>query len=116
MSNQVNRKVLFDFDNIFITHQCHIPHLTCPVGAAFSEAGFGKEVVVDIFVWEQLAALYEGFQNAEIDFFIRPFALAEKGGVFVLFGKNIDFSPVSYTHLDVYKRQLYGCHQHEHLI
>ena len=77
---------------IFIPHQRHIPHLTCPVNAAFGKSVFGKEVVVDIFIWEQLAALYEGFQNAEIDFFIRPLAFAEKGGVFVLFGKNIDFS------------------------
>ena len=68
--------------HIFITHQRHIPHLTCPVGAAFGEAGFGKEVVVDILIGEQLAALYKGFQNAEIDFLVRPFALTEKGGVF----------------------------------
>ena len=67
--------------HIFITHQCHIPHLTCPVGAAFSEADFGKEVVVDIFIGEQFTALYEGFQNAEIYFLIRPFALPEKSAV-----------------------------------
>ena len=47
---------------------------------------------MDIFIRKQFAALYEGFQNAEVDFLIRPFALAEKGGVFVLFGENIDFS------------------------
>ena len=78
--------------NIFIPHQRHIPHLTCSVGAAFGKADFGKEVVVDILVGEQLTALYEGFQNAEIDLLIRPFALPEKGGVFILLGKNIDFS------------------------
>ena len=71
-------------NNILITHQRHIPHLFCPFYAAFGESGFGKKVVMDIFVGEQLAALYEGFQNAEIDFLIRPFALSEKGGVFIL--------------------------------
>ena len=78
--------------HILITHQLHIPHLFCPVGAAFGKAGFGKEVVMDIFIWEEFAALYEGFQNAEIDFLIRPFALPEKGGVFILLGEDIDFS------------------------
>ena len=91
MSNQVNRKVLFNFDNIFITRQINISHLTRPVGAAFCKAGFGKEVVVDILVGEQFATLYKGFQNAEIDFLIRPFALAEKGSVFILFGEDVDF-------------------------
>ena len=28
---------------------------------------------MDILVGEQFAALYEGFQNAEVDFLIRPF-------------------------------------------
>ena len=74
--------------NILIPHQRHISHLLCPVGAAFGKAGFGKEVVVNILVGEQLAALYEGLQNAEIDFLIRPFALAEKGSVFILSGLN----------------------------
>ena len=46
---------------ILISHQRNIPHLFCPVGAAFGEAGFGKEVVVDILIREQLATLYEGF-------------------------------------------------------
>ena len=78
--------------HILVTHQRHISHLFCPVGTAFGKAGFGKEVVVDILIGEQLAALYKGFQNAEVNFLIRPFALAEKGGVFVLFGENIDFS------------------------
>ena len=83
-------------NNILVDHQRHISHLIRPVGAAFGKSRFGKEIVVDILIGEQFAALYEGFQNAEIDFFIRPFALPEKGGVFI---------PVSYTHLDVYKRQ-----------
>lgn len=77
--------------NILIPHQYHIPHLLCPVNAAFCESGFGEEIVVDILIGEQFAAVYEGFQNADIDFLICPFALPEKGGVFVLFGKNIDF-------------------------
>ena len=75
--------------HILITHQRHISHLICPVNAAFGEAGLGKEVVMDILVGEQLTALYEDFQNTEIDFLIRPFALPEKGGVFILFGEDI---------------------------
>ena len=47
---------------------------------------------MDILIGKQFAALYEGLQNAEIDFLVRPFALAKKGGVFILFRKNIDFS------------------------
>lgn len=47
---------------------------------------------MDIFIGEQFTALYEGFQNAEIYFLIRPFALPEKGGAFILFGENINFS------------------------
>ena len=43
---------------------------------------------MDILIGKQFAALYEGFQNAEIDFLIRPFALAEKGSVFILSGLN----------------------------
>ena len=46
---------------------------------------------MDILVGKQLAALYEGFQNAEIEFLIRPFTLPEKGGIFVLLGGDIDF-------------------------
>lgn len=46
---------------------------------------------MNIFVKEQLAALYEGIQNAEVNFFIRPFALAEKGGVFIPLGKDTNF-------------------------
>ena len=48
---------------------------------------------MDILIRKQFAALHEGFQNAEIDFLIRPFTLPEKGGVFILFRKNIDFRP-----------------------
>ena len=59
--------------NVRILHQRHIPHLFCPVGAVPGKTCFGKEVVVDILVGEQFSALYEGFQNAEIDFLIRPF-------------------------------------------
>ena len=59
--------------NVRILHQRHIPHLFRPVGAAPGKTCFGKEVVVDILVGEQFAALYEGFQNAEVDFLIRPF-------------------------------------------
>lgn len=47
-------------------------------------ASDGKKRLTDVANTEQLAALYKGFQNAEIDFLIRPFALAEKGGVFIL--------------------------------
>ena len=47
-------------------------------------ASDGKKRLTDVANTEQLAALYEGFQNAEIDFLIRPFALSEKGGVFIL--------------------------------
>ena len=50
----------------------HSPSLL-PVGAAPGKTCFGKEVVVDILVGEQFSALYEGFQNAEVDFLIRPF-------------------------------------------
>ncbi len=50
---------------------------------------FSKEIVVDISIGKELAALYEGFQNAEIDFLIRPFALLKKGSVFILFGEDI---------------------------
>ena len=46
---------------------------------------------MDIFVGEQRAALYEGFQNTQINLLIRPCALAEKSGVFILFRNNIDF-------------------------
>ena len=46
---------------------------------------------MDIFIGEQFTALYEGFQNAEIYFLIRPFALPEKGGAFILFGEDTDF-------------------------
>ena len=46
---------------------------------------------MDILIGEQLAALYKGFQNAEVNFLIRPFTLPEKGGVFILFGEDINF-------------------------
>ena len=46
---------------------------------------------MDILVGKQLAAIYECFQNTETDFLIRPLALPEKGGVFILFGEDIDF-------------------------
>ena len=49
----------------------------------------GKRYKTDVANTEQLAALYENFQNAEIDFLIRPFALPEKSGVFILLPPGI---------------------------
>ena len=39
-------------NNIPVGHQRHISHLFCPVDTAVGEAGFGKEVVVNIFIGE----------------------------------------------------------------
>lgn len=45
---------------------------------------------MNILIGKQFAAFYKRFQNAEINFFIRPFTLPEKGSIFILLGKNID--------------------------
>ena len=77
--------------NILIPYQSHIPHLICTVYTPFGEAGFGKEVVLDILVGKQLAAIYECFQNTETDFLIRPLALPERA-VFLSCSARISIS------------------------
>ena len=40
---------------------------------------------------EKVAALYQRFQHAEINFFVGPFAFGKEGGIFVLLAHNVNF-------------------------
>ena len=42
-------------------------------------------------IGEKVAALYQRFQYTQVNFFIRPLALAKEGGMLILFAHDIDF-------------------------